>query len=265
MEEKLLTELKLRSRYLENLIREKEKALLDAPEGKLSVRKIGNRTYYCYRTDIHEKTGKYIRRKDESLAADLAQKEYDEKVLFNAKKELKKTNDLIRFYYAGNVEAIYEKIKTAKQHFVKPIRKTDAQYEEEWRNVSYKGNDFAPEAKIYLTDRGENVRSKSELMIANALDHYNIPYRYEYPLKKVKGVPIYPDFTVLNVKKRKTYIWEHFGMMDDSEYANRALDRINRLQMNGYFPGESLIITYETSIHPLIPKIIQIMIEHYFL
>ena len=264
MKNKLLEELQLRSEFLVRLIGEKEKALSDAPEGKLTVRQIGKKPFYYCRTSKQDKTGKYIRRKDESLAAALAQKEYDQKILENAKKELKHTNDLLRLYYSGNVEQIYENLHESRQCLIKPVQKTDAQYEEEWRNVSYTGNNFAPEDKIYLTDRGENVRSKSELMIANALNHYGIPYRYEYPLKRGKGTVIYPDFTVLNVKQRKTYIWEHLGMMDDPDYANRALDRINQLIMKGYFPGESLIITHETGIHPLIPRIIQVMIEHYF-
>ncbi|MEE3440399.1 MAG: hypothetical protein VZR07_10670, partial [Ruminococcus sp.] len=51
----------------------------------------------------------------------------------------------------------------------------------------------------FETQRGEIVRSKSEVIIADALYYANIPYHYEKPIKVGDRV-IYPDFTVLNVK-----------------------------------------------------------------
>ena len=47
----------------------------------------------------------------------------------------------------------------------------------------------------YITDAGERVRSKSELVIANLLYKNNIPYMYECPLK-INNNTVYPDFTV---------------------------------------------------------------------
>lgn len=65
------------------------------------------------------------------------------------------------------------------------------------------------------------------------------------------GKVIYPDFTILNVKERKVMYWEHRGMMDDKEYAKNSVARIKLYMKNGYFPGNDLIITEETSITPL--------------
>ena len=76
---------------------------------------------------------------------------------------------------------------------------------------------------------------------------------------------IYPDFTVLNVKKRKEYYWEHFGMMDDPSYAEKVLQKLSTYEQNGIFPGEQLIITFETRKNPLNQKQISNLIEHYFI
>ena len=111
--------------------------------------------------------------------------------------------------------------------------------------------------------KGERVRSKSEVIIADMLSKEGIPYRYEYPLY-IKGFgKIYPDFTVLNIKKREELLWEHFGMMDDAEYAEAAIRKIATYEQNGIYPGEKLILTYETRKNPINQRVINGLIEHF--
>ena len=83
-----------------------------------------------------------------------------------------------------------------------------------------------------------------------------------------KGLPvivIYPDFTVLNVKQRKIFYWEHRGMMDDREYSIPAVWRVKEYEKNGIFLGGSLIITEETLRQPLGTDEIKNVIHHYLL
>ena len=76
-------------------------------------------------------------------------------------------------------------------------------YMKQWEAVVYERKGFREDAPNYYTDKGERVRSKAEILIANMLNKHGIPYRYEYPLKlKGYGV-IYPDFTLLNINTRK--------------------------------------------------------------
>ena len=107
------------------------------------------------------------------------------------------------------------------------------------------------------------MRSKSEVIIADLLGREKIPYRYEYPVKIKGWGKVYPDFTVLNVKKRKEMYWEHFGMMDDPEYVEKAVQKIEMYQKNGIYPGEHLIITYETRNVQINQKSIMGLIQHY--
>ncbi|SFH72967.1 hypothetical protein SAMN04487830_106120 [Pseudobutyrivibrio sp. OR37] len=62
------------------------------------------------------------------------------------------------------------------------------------------------------------VRSKSEKIIADALEKYNVPYQYE-PMLELGYNTIYPDFVVLNLRTRKTVYWEHLGLVSDIEYS----------------------------------------------
>ena len=87
-----------------------------------------------------------------------------------------------------------------------------------------------------------------------------IPYRYEYPLY-LRGLGvIYPDFTVLNVRERKAVYWEHFGRMDDPEYAEKAVRKINCFRQNGYYEEDNTLYTYETGKEPLNQKMIRSLI-----
>lgn len=63
----------------------------------------------------------------------------------------------------------------------------------------------------------------------------------------LKGIgTVYPDFTFLSRKIEKEIYWEHCGRTDDPEYARKMVRKINMYENNEIFPGDRLIITYET-------------------
>lgn len=71
---------------------------------------------------------------------------------------------------------------------------------------------------IHKTIRGEMVRSKSEVIVANILDKMKIEYFYEEPLN-VSGKTYIPDFT-LRYQGKVAYL-EHLGMLGDRSYKKR--------------------------------------------
>ena len=92
-----------------------------------------------------------------------------------------------------------------------------------------------------------------------------IPYVYEQPLY-LKGYGyVVPDFKILNVRTKKEYYLEHFGMMDDYEYAKNAIKKIECFQKNEIYPGEKLLITLEASDSPLNMIILEKMVNKYLL
>ena len=64
----------------------------------------------------------------------------------------------------------------------------------------------------FYSNNGVRVRSKSELIIANLLEQYDVPYKYEMPLSLDENGIVRPDFIALNVRLRSEYVWEHLGM-----------------------------------------------------
>lgn len=82
------------------------------------------------------------------------------------------------------------------------------------------GGTFYEAGLVHLTRRGELVRSKSEKIIANELDHMGLPYVYETPFEGRDGTVRYPDFTIDRGDGRIILI-EHLGMLDRADYTAR--------------------------------------------
>ncbi len=95
----------------------------------------------------------------------------------------------------------------------------------------------------YLTDRGEQVASKSELIIANILYAYGVKYEYERPFE-IDGKVYKPDFTVWR-PDGTLILWEHAGLMDDPEYAWNFQQKLRMYHIAGYIQSVNLIVTYE--------------------
>lgn len=80
---------------------------------------------------------------------------------------------------------------------------------------------FLEDRLIHRTERGDLVRSKSELVIADKLHARGINYAYEQRLILGEGRVRYPDFTIADHTSGITYYWEHMGLLDDSQYRAR--------------------------------------------
>jgi hypothetical protein len=99
------------------------------------------------------------------------------------------------------------------------------------------GDAFLEEKLIHLTTRGEAVRSKSEVVIANLLHAKKLDYHYEHPLE-FEGIVKYPDFTIEDDDAGITYYWEHCGMLADANYRRRWEKKRHWYRSHGVLPFE---------------------------
>ena len=246
----------------------KLKALKKAPEGSLHVSQSNGAVQYYHKTPS-AKHGSYIAAKNAKLAQQLAQADYNRKLVASLHHESQVLQKALDRYIKcekkhGIAEQLFASISKNKQKLIKPIHLSDEEFSASWSSVSYNGRNYATNHLIaagqpeHLTARGERVRSKSEIIIADTLNRLKIPYKYEYPIKIVNETDdirtFYPDFLCLNVRTRQEFIWEHLGMMDDAEYAGSAARKLRLFEKNGIFPGKNLIITMETSELPINAK-----------
>ena len=250
-----------REKQLLKIKKDKERALRNVPEGSLRVNINGNRIQYYHRTDPKDLNGVYIKEKDFQIAQKLAQKDYDMKVLRTAEQEIKAIQKFFSTNPERHVEEIYESLHAQRQKLVLPIKESDEEYIRNWESVEYEGKRFYEDAPELYTARGERVRSKSEVIIADLLNKEGVPYRYEYPIELSNYGVIYPDFTVLKISGREEMYWEHLGMMDEPNYVENAVQKIITYGQNGIIQGKNLILSYETRMKPLDQRQILLLIR----
>lgn len=252
-----------RKRQLEQFIRAAEARMKEAPEGSVRIIKHWSGHQFYHRLDSNNSSGVYIPASEFEKARALIQKKYDLKMLAVCREQLALIDHFLNKYDPDAIKRIYAKSGEVRKQFIQAAELPDEDFRAEWRAVSYDGKEFREGAAEHYTLRGERVRSKSEVMIANALFRAGIDYRYEAPLLLGSQL-VYPDFTILRMADRKTLFWEHAGLIDDADYRNDLLSRIVIYEENGFFSGEDLILTAETQKRPLNIRDVQRVVNHYF-
>lgn len=160
-------------------------------------------------------------------------------------------------------ELLYTALTRARVRLVLLIEGSDASFlyeltkpersETARRNTNlFKGGvrrdlEHAPYAEhlVHRTLRGELVRSKSELVIANYLHNAGLQYQYERPLDGVaRPGRLRPDFSFID-DGGDLIILEHLGMLDRSDYKKSWEWKKSWYQDNGYVEGVNLFTTRE--------------------
>lgn len=254
---------------LDNIIEKSRKYLEKAPEGTLRTNRCHNSIQYYWRKSDTDNHGKYIRRSDEDIAKLLAQKDYVLKVLpiaIDAKKKMEQYKNIQAFQ---KLRDVYVSLPDARKRLVEPFVLPDEEYVDKWLQKQLEDKKVTREKyeieEGILTEKGELVRSKSEKIIADKLYMMGIPYVYECPLCLRGFGTIYPDFTVLNKRTREEYYWEHLGMMDIPEYAEKSIKKIEQYERNEIYQGQRLILSYETQHFTPNMRILEKKIQAYLL
>ncbi|NLT48411.1 MAG: hypothetical protein GXX92_08355 [Clostridiales bacterium] len=240
------------------------------PEGSLCLRKIrGANRFYHYipssSADIPA-TLTYISKSNEDLKKALARRKFIEESLDVLESNIELLRTLLDTYITYDPTAIMEKLPKSYQGIdcsgTFGLLKTNDP--SEWINEPFEKNPKYHEGLTCKSTLGLSVRSKSESIIASQLEINNIPFRYEAALQLDDRV-FYPDFTILNPQDNRVIYWEHFGMIDDVEYARQKDKKLMEYRKYGIYEGDNLITTNETRKSPLSSQTIHRIIKSYLL
>ena len=224
-----------------------------------------------------ESTDKYLGSKDRKEIIRLATKTYAIKLDKVAEHEKKQIDRCIKLLESktddkgidkADTDLVYGNLPDYIRENSIPSEVTDDGFAERWQKGKYNSRWKKNTDTFYETPRGEKVRSKSEWIIASMLDKAGVPYRYEeiVPLDGDVGVFMHPDFTVLNKRTRKVYYWEHFGAMSNNDYIEgNFMPKIQEYYNFGFLPGDKLLMTFESSGHPIDTTDVKRIIENYLL
>lgn len=262
---------------LENIIKTANSRLKTAPKGNLRVRVWQGKVEYYYKEGEEEierqreeynlkenngkiensdikgenRNGRYLKKSEKNLAKGIAQRDYDAKVVKRAKERMKAINIFLDEYEKTSLKKIYEKTNPYRRELISASELSDEEYIKQWQSVKYEGKFFEKGDGEIVTEKGERVRSKSEKIIADKLSALKIPYRYECPIILNGGIKVYPDFTILKMPERKEVYLEHLGLMDDENYIESVVYKLNTYEKNEIYVGVNLFLTHETKKNPL--------------
>lgn len=235
--------------------------LIDLPEGSLYCSKSGKYVKWFY---YNGETQTYLPKKERKLAEQLALKKYISVRIKNLENEKQAIENYLKCHKKEThqeEEALVSSVEYREllSSYFQPI----SQELSDWQTSPYEKHDKYTEFLLHDTPTGERVRSKSEAMIYSSLYKHRIPFRYEAVLQ-LGDVQLYPDFTIRHPRTGKFYYWEHFGMVQDSNYSKNVISKLQLYMNYGIFPTIHLISTYETRENPLTMKKIEDTIQYYF-
>ncbi len=260
---KLIDELIERNKDLETAMTQAQKVLSMKIDGRLDIAKQGNHFRY-YKIEKDAKTGlnrKHYISKDKIHEAKLiADRDYAKQVYQLANKQKHVLERLLKILNQQDVFLCYDNLHEGRKELVTPLLMSDEDYVSHWLSSqsSYQ-NSYEFHSPIF-TEKNEQVRSKSEKIIADKLNLMNIPYKYEHPLL-LGNKTYFPDFTLLKKRTRETFYWEHFGLCDHPEYIDKMIVKINDYNHSNIVTGKNLICTFETKNHPLDSREIEKIIK----
>ena len=247
MTNKVIDIMNARNEYLSSTIESLEKKITLYPEGKINIRPNKNGFSYV----LHEgNTYRYLNKNDNVLIRQLIQKDLIADTIKKAKNEKTILQELLSKYPEESLEDLYDHLPEKRKKYAVPVFMNNEDFAGYWLSLPYTPKAFGKDSPEYYTIRGERVRSKSEVIIADRLYSKGIPYKYECPLK-VGNEIIHPDFTILRLSDRRILYHEHCGMIGDKQYGEDMVDRVNKYGKAGIYTGDRLFFTFEADGHPL--------------
>ena len=224
------------------LYAESRRLLQRAPDGALRKRKRKEgAAFYLYYKENGRVQEKNITENKE-LIERLLKKRIQKKIRDTAKKNCRYLEMLSCRYASNDLPAVLETLPRCYRDASVMLSEAKAIFQ---KNMQRQGC-FDPAVHIHETASGLWVRSKSEVIIANSLTSYNIPFYYEkeFPHRTEDGRRIWPDFT-FELPSGEEKLWEHLGLMNNPEYCIHNAYKLNQYQLNGFYIGRNLIITQD--------------------
>lgn len=231
-----------------------EKIIEKLPEGNLLVAPGKTDNFYRYynRKSPKDRMGEYLGKEDEKLKMQLAQRKYAEKIIKNITKEINKLKKIQGMNLNDSIMDTYANMNSGIKRLINPITVDDETYIKNWQSIPYEGLGFSlNDTTEYYSNKSERMRSKSEVSIANQLYRFDIPYKYECPVYRKNGEVLYPDFTILDVRRRRVIYWEHLGRMGDMSYVSKNLWKLEEYKKIGIIIGVNLYISFESESMPM--------------
>lgn len=232
------------------------------PKGKLYISDVkGNSYFYMRRDGRKHYLGKEARKEIEQLQ----QRRLLESAVKNIDANIPLMEKFVVDYKETGLENLLKNMPKAyqmKSSNAAPF--ADFINVEEWEKQPYNRNARHKEELRHKTLKGDFVRSKSEVILANILTSRNIAYHYE-EIEKINGVLVAPDFKIAVESESKFRLLEHCGMIGDENYRNTFLWKLRNYIEGGYLPWRDVIFTFDDMDGSIDTQSIHKLVDFFFI
>lgn len=218
------------------------------PAGRLTTKRVKGRVYY-YRVEKKSRKATYLPKENMKLILQLKQKRWLEESIKVLKENLHVQSQVLKKYNNYDGKSIQNRLsKSYSDAMLEEYEKRHVTDLEAWSQESYRRNPYHEEHLRYETSFGLRVRSKSELLIAELLYKYGIPFRYDAAVRVCGWDGIwktyYADFIIM-LPTGEQILWEHMGLWGKEDYRKHAVGKLTDYFHHGYFMPNNLIITMD--------------------
>lgn len=179
---KVLPQLKSCVREMEDAACNIRASLQTFPSGSLRVSPHRGSYQYFHVTEGSKRNGSkgsYIPMEQIGVARGLAQKAYNEEMASALAEGASVLKSALQKFNSSRIDTCYEMQGPVRRALVAPVYLPNDVYADRWQKVEYQGKEFLEDDTLLTTAKGDRVRSKSEVIIANMLNQMNVPYRID--------------------------------------------------------------------------------------
>lgn len=205
--------------------------------------------YFLLETIDGVRTRVYMNKSQQELRRQIQERYYLERAIPMCQKNIEMLEMLRDSYYSLEPEDIVKDAPLAYHEQENACRLLyGVENETRWKERKLKQKEKFkipfPEGLTDIAEDGTQTRSKSESLIINQLNSKGIPYVYEFPMR-LGGKIMWPDFVLWDRKHNREVLIEHMGLMSQSDYIERQVDKLQIYIQNGYVPNVNLLLTFD--------------------
>lgn len=244
---------------------------MELPERISYTTKLGKKYYNSTNEENGKRRTRYLGTEDSVVVQQTQEKRFLKKALSELDMNISDLESAMNSLRVFNVKEVNRSLPKSYIMSDELLAKVAGLSEEErWYTAALKEkeisekqlSDFFKSGRKHSAKDGTKLRSKSEVIIANALIDKEIKYIYESTIK-INNMPLHPDFVFYSYSRSRPLIWEHAGMMGDEKYRKEFADKLSAYIEGGYIPCVDIIFSFDTTDGNVDSELIDRLIEEY--
>lgn len=245
----------------DSIIAKLKESLQKLPDERICSRKRNGA--YAYYLRIKKDDGKwhekYLSVKDTEYIKKCCEAAYYRKLIPVLQREMRTLQSFMRYYKPAGKHDVWTKLPDGYKKLTSQIFRDKKEICKAWEYGEFNANPMQITNARYVSKKGEVMRSRIELIVADMLYDLGISYRYECRLDLASGY-VFPDFTIMHPESLELYYIEIFGMMDDPKYESDAFRKIAKYAASDVY--SHLLMFFDHKDAPISPACIRQTLEN---